>query len=130
MEQWIGSVHSKMAWQTHFKFGVYRVLEKSSSYNHYEYTVIINKCVLQQGPCKYDPSQRAANCTKYYFVSKGDEEALKQAVANIGPISVAIDATRPQFVFYHSGEHFFPTHFKQTDLGLKLFIFTLTTIIT
>ncbi len=34
MEQWIGSVHSKMAWQTHFKFGVYRVLEKSSSYIH------------------------------------------------------------------------------------------------
>ncbi len=33
MEQWIGSVHSKMAWQTHFfLFGVYRVLEKSSSY--------------------------------------------------------------------------------------------------
>ncbi len=30
MEQWIGSVHSKMAWRTHF--GVYRVLEKSSSY--------------------------------------------------------------------------------------------------
>ncbi len=34
MEQWIGSVHSKMAWRTHFFFffGVYRVLEKSSSY--------------------------------------------------------------------------------------------------
>ncbi len=33
MEQWIGSVHSKMAWRTHFfLFGVYRVLEKSSSY--------------------------------------------------------------------------------------------------
>uniref|UniRef100_A0A8C1JUH4 Cathepsin S, ortholog 2, tandem duplicate 2 n=1 Tax=Cyprinus carpio TaxID=7962 RepID=A0A8C1JUH4_CYPCA len=56
-----------------------------------------------QGPCRYDPSQRAANCTKYYYVSEGDEEALKQAVANIGPISVAIDATRPQFVFYRSG---------------------------
>ncbi len=33
MEQWIGSVHSKMAWREliFFKFGVYRVLEKSSS---------------------------------------------------------------------------------------------------
>ncbi len=31
MEQWIGSVHSKMAWRIFFKFGVYRVLEKSSS---------------------------------------------------------------------------------------------------
>ncbi len=35
MEQWIGSVHSKMAWRTHFfLFGVYRVLEKSYSYTH------------------------------------------------------------------------------------------------
>ncbi len=34
MEQWIGSVHSKMhAWQTlFFFFAVYRVLEKSSAY--------------------------------------------------------------------------------------------------
>ncbi|KAL0150614.1 hypothetical protein M9458_054075, partial [Cirrhinus mrigala] len=57
-----------------------------------------------QGQCRYNPSntQRAANCTKYYSVSQGDEEALKQAVANNGPISVAIDATRPQFILYHS----------------------------
>ncbi len=68
---------------------------------------LINKCVLQQGQCRYNPSQRAANCTKYYFVSEGDEEALKQALANVGPISVAIDATRPQFILYRSGEHFF-----------------------
>ncbi|XP_059423990.1 cathepsin S-like [Carassius carassius] len=56
-----------------------------------------------QGPCRYDPSKRAAMCSKYYSVRKGDEEALKQAVANIGPISVSIDATRPQFIMYHSG---------------------------
>ncbi|KAI2644209.1 Cathepsin S [Labeo rohita] len=55
-----------------------------------------------QGPCRYNPSKRAANCTSYYYVRKGDEEALKQAVANIGPISVAIDASRTQFHFYHS----------------------------
>uniref|UniRef100_A0A673IU16 Cathepsin S, ortholog 2, tandem duplicate 2 n=1 Tax=Sinocyclocheilus rhinocerous TaxID=307959 RepID=A0A673IU16_9TELE len=56
-----------------------------------------------QRQCRYNPSQRAANCTKYYSVHKGDEEALKQAVANIGPISVAIDATHPQFILYRSG---------------------------
>ncbi len=44
MEQWIGSVHSKMAWQTHFLFfGVYRVLEKSSSYTHRMYIQILQK---------------------------------------------------------------------------------------
>nr|AAA49207.1 cysteine proteinase [Cyprinus carpio] len=56
-----------------------------------------------QGQCRYNPSQLAANCTKYYYVRQGDEEALKQAVANIGPISVAIDATHPQFILYRSG---------------------------
>ncbi|XP_056331622.1 cathepsin S, ortholog 2, tandem duplicate 2 [Danio aesculapii] len=56
-----------------------------------------------QGPCRYNPSQRAANCTSYNFVSQGNEQALKEALANIGPISVAIDATRPKFTFYRSG---------------------------
>uniref|UniRef100_A0A8C2GKT3 Cathepsin S-like n=1 Tax=Cyprinus carpio TaxID=7962 RepID=A0A8C2GKT3_CYPCA len=59
----------------------------------------------KQGQCRYNPSQHAANCTKYYFVSQGDEEALKQALASVGPISVAIDATRPQFILYRSGEN-------------------------
>ncbi|RXN09554.1 cathepsin S-like protein [Labeo rohita] len=55
-----------------------------------------------QGPCRYDQSKRAAKCTSYSNVRQGDEEALKQAVANIGPISVAINASSPQFQFYHS----------------------------
>uniref|UniRef100_A0A673HCA7 Cathepsin S, ortholog2, tandem duplicate 1 n=1 Tax=Sinocyclocheilus rhinocerous TaxID=307959 RepID=A0A673HCA7_9TELE len=62
-----------------------------------------------QGQCRYNPSQHAANCTKYYFVRQGDEEALKQALANVGPISVAIDATRPQFILYRSGVYNDPT---------------------
>ncbi|XP_030640894.1 cathepsin S-like isoform X1 [Chanos chanos] len=56
-----------------------------------------------QQQCHYDPSKRAANCSSYNFVAKGDEQALKEAVATIGPISVAIDATRPQFILYRSG---------------------------
>ncbi|KAM9722759.1 cathepsin S, ortholog2, tandem duplicate 1 [Menidia menidia] len=53
--------------------------------------------------CRYDPRYRAANCSRYNFLPEGDEVALKQAVATIGPISVAIDATRPRFTFYRSG---------------------------
>ncbi|XP_056618290.1 cathepsin S-like [Triplophysa dalaica] len=53
--------------------------------------------------CRYNPSQHVANCTRYNFVRQGDEDALKQTVAQVGPISVAIDATRPQFIMYRSG---------------------------
>nr|AAH95694.1 Cathepsin S, b.1 [Danio rerio] len=68
-----------------------------------------------QQQCSYSSSQRAANCTKYYFVRQGDENALKQAVASVGPISVAIDATRPQFVLYHSGVYNDPTCSKRVN---------------
>ncbi|XP_074539563.1 cathepsin S, ortholog2, tandem duplicate 1 isoform X2 [Halichoeres trimaculatus] len=53
--------------------------------------------------CHYNPQYRAANCSSYSFLPEGDEGALKQGLATIGPISVAIDATRPRFAFYRSG---------------------------
>ncbi|KAM7421568.1 hypothetical protein PAMA_015619 [Pampus argenteus] len=56
-----------------------------------------------QQQCHYSSVYRAANCSQYSFLPEGDEEALKQALATIGPISVAIDATRPRFAFYKSG---------------------------
>ncbi|XP_061674392.1 cathepsin S-like [Syngnathoides biaculeatus] len=57
----------------------------------------------KRGECAYKPQDRAANCSGYSFVPKGDEDALKLALANVGPISVAIDASRPKFHFYHHG---------------------------
>lgn len=58
---------------------------------------------VQTQQCRYNPIYRAANCSNYYFVASGNEKALKTAVGTIGPISVAIDATRPKFLFYKSG---------------------------
>uniref|UniRef100_A0A3Q3IZS1 Cathepsin S n=1 Tax=Monopterus albus TaxID=43700 RepID=A0A3Q3IZS1_MONAL len=59
--------------------------------------------IAQEQQCKYNPTYRAANCSSYSFLPAGDEGALKEAIATIGPISVAIDATRPTFSFYRSG---------------------------
>ncbi|KAL7874278.1 hypothetical protein SRHO_G00052480 [Serrasalmus rhombeus] len=70
------------------------------------------------GECHYDPSHRAANCSNYSFVSQGDEEDLKRAVANIGPVSVAIDATRPQFIMYRSGVYNDPSCTQKVNHGV------------
>ncbi|XP_061144220.1 cathepsin S, ortholog2, tandem duplicate 1 isoform X1 [Syngnathus typhle] len=57
----------------------------------------------KSGQCRYSAAQRAANCSSYKVLPENDEDALKQALAVIGPISVAIDASRPTFAFYSSG---------------------------
>ncbi|KAM9852038.1 uncharacterized protein ACBR49_005144 [Aulostomus maculatus] len=53
--------------------------------------------------CHYNPTYRAANCSQYHFLPQGDEEALKQAVATVGPISVGVDASQPEFYLYRRG---------------------------
>lgn len=59
---------------------------------------------FQTGECRYNPTYRAANCSQYKFVPQGDEGALKEAVATIGPISVAVNSKLGTFIFYESGE--------------------------
>ncbi|XP_023221639.1 cathepsin L-like [Centruroides sculpturatus] len=50
--------------------------------------------------CRFKRSSIGATCTGYVDVKSGDEEALKQAVATIGPISVSIDASADSFATY------------------------------
>jgi len=44
-----------------------------------------------------------ATDTGYTDITHGDENALKQAAATVGPISVAIDASHRSFQLYDSG---------------------------
>uniref|UniRef100_A0A8C7DNT1 Cathepsin L.1 n=1 Tax=Oncorhynchus kisutch TaxID=8019 RepID=A0A8C7DNT1_ONCKI len=44
------------------------------------------KCIFN------NPDSLGATCTKYIDMTSGDESALQQAVATVGPVSVAIDA--------------------------------------
>ncbi|KAF0032105.1 hypothetical protein F2P81_016660 [Scophthalmus maximus] len=68
--------------------------------------------------CLYNPTYRAANCSSYRFLPEADEQALKQALATIGPISVGIDATRPKFAFYRSGVYNDPTCTQKVNHGV------------
>uniref|UniRef100_A0A3Q3QNC4 Cathepsin 12 n=1 Tax=Monopterus albus TaxID=43700 RepID=A0A3Q3QNC4_MONAL len=54
-------------------------------------------------PCYYNSRLAVAHIKDYRFIPKGDEQALADAVATIGPVTVAVDADHPSFLFYSSG---------------------------
>uniref|UniRef100_W5K2V1 Cathepsin L.1 n=1 Tax=Astyanax mexicanus TaxID=7994 RepID=W5K2V1_ASTMX len=60
------------------------------------------------GDCRFKPDSVGATCTGFVDITSGDEKALQEAVATIGPISVAIDAGHSSFQLYESGEHHSP----------------------
>nr|AAM96000.1 cathepsin L precursor [Metapenaeus ensis] len=60
----------------------------------------------QDGKCRFDSSNVGATDTGFVDIAHGEENSLMKAVANIGPISVAIDASHPSFQFYHQGVYY------------------------
>ena len=60
--------------------------------------------ILQQGTCSYDASKVVTKITSIVDIESGEELALQDAVANQGPVSVAIDASHSSFQFYSSGQ--------------------------
>jgi len=62
--------------------------------------------VGQDESCMYNPTGKAAKCKGYREIPVGNEKALKRAVARVGPISVAIDASLTSFQFYSKGVYY------------------------
>ncbi|NWT09873.1 CATS protein, partial [Vireo altiloquus] len=72
----------------------------------------------QNGTCHYNASARAASCSRFLELPEGDEAALREAVATVGPVAVAIDATRPGFFLYHSGVYDDPQCSQEVNHGV------------
>ncbi|XP_029190288.1 procathepsin L-like [Acropora millepora] len=64
--------------------------------------------VAMDEKCRFNKSDVGADDTGYVNVKSGDEEALKMAVATVGPVSVAIDASHLSFQFYKDGVYVEP----------------------
>jgi len=57
----------------------------------------------EDGKCKFNKANIGATVTGHMDIPEGDEEALTEAIASVGPIAVAIDASNFSFQFYRDG---------------------------
>ena len=58
--------------------------------------------------CKFTAANVGATDTGFTDVTSGSEDDLETAIATIGPISVAIDASLSSFQFYYTGIYYEP----------------------
>merc|ERR1712168_93245 len=71
------------------------------SENAYPYTA-------RQGRCNFNRGYVVAGVRSYHDTQPGSEQDLTAALAQVGPVSVAIDASPSSFRRYRSGVHYAP----------------------
>lgn len=68
-----------------------------------------------EGKCRFSRANVGATDTGYVDLPKNNETTLQIAIANVGPISVAVDASQSSFQFYSSGVYDEP-HCSTTNI--------------
>lgn len=69
--------------------------------------------------CRFNKANVGATDKGFVDIPSGDEDALKKAIATVGPVSVAIDASHESFQFYSEGVYFEPQcDSEQLDHGV------------
>eukprot|EP01099_Mayorella_cantabrigiensis_P008815 TRINITY_DN866_c0_g1_i6.p1 TRINITY_DN866_c0_g1~~TRINITY_DN866_c0_g1_i6.p1 ORF type:complete len:159 (+),score=38.89 TRINITY_DN866_c0_g1_i6:153-629(+) len=64
--------------------------------------------LAQNSWCKSYDKSSGVYVTGYKNVSSGDENGLKEALATVGPVAIAIDAAHLSFRFYAEGVYYEP----------------------
>lgn len=59
--------------------------------------------------CRYNPKNSGATDKGFVDIESGNEEKLKIAVATVGPVSIAIDASHESFQLYSEGVYYDPS---------------------
>lgn len=62
----------------------------------------------KQNQCRFNPANVGAECMAHMEIQIGNEVALQQAVATVGPVAAGIDGAQHSFQFYKSGYYFEP----------------------
>ncbi|RXG68596.1 Cathepsin L1 [Armadillidium vulgare] len=65
----------------------------------YPYTVL-------QDTCQFDEANAHCSCSGYVTIAPGDEDELLAAIATVGPVAAAIDASQYSFQLYVSGVYY------------------------
>lgn len=60
----------------------------------------------KQNVCRFKNSAASLSNRGYVSTPYSDEEKLKEAIATVGPVAAAVDASNPSFQFYSAGVYY------------------------